>query len=201
MSNIWKILVQEMSKSSGSVKIVSKDYKEWIAWLNYESEFEKQRKNYLMSRKFEELNKSEQIELSHYIKYQTYANLFNKYETNTCTQEEYIKVCNFMKIESLEDLITSKLTVEELVYVKSEINRIENLSSADFESEYRKLRDSYFNEQLTMAERYVYYLSSRIAAYRSHISAENEISAQLKENEDMRYRSYIYSQNPYRKLK
>lgn len=199
MSNIWKILVQEMSKSSGSVKIVTKDYKEWIAWLNYESEFEKQRKNYLMSRKFEELNESEQIELSHYIKYQTYANLFNKYETNSCTQEEYIKVCNFMKIESLEDLIISKLTDEELVYVKSEINRIENLSSSDFESEYRKLRDLYFNEQLTMAERYVYYLSSRIATYRNNIRVENEISAQLKENENMRYRSYIYSQNPYRK--
>lgn len=199
MSNIWKILVQEMSKSSGSAKIVTKDYKEWIAWLNYEPEFEKQRKNYLMSRKFEELNESEQIELSHYINYQTYANLFNKYETNTCTQEEYIKVCNFMKTKFLEDLIISKLTAEELVYVKSEINRIENLSSSDFESEYRKLRDLYFNEQLTMAERYVYYLSSRIATYRNNIRVENEISAQLKENENMRYRSYIYSQNPYRK--
>ena len=172
MSNIWKILVQEMSKSNGSAKIVTKDYKEWIAWLNYEPEFEKQRKNYLMSRKFEELNESEQIELSHYIKYQTYADLFNKYETNTCTQEEYIKVCNFMKIESLEDLIISKLTAEELNYVKSEINIIENLSLTDFESEYRKLRDSYFNEQLTMTERYVYYLSSRIAAYRNNIRVE-----------------------------
>lgn len=199
MSNIWKILVQEMSKSNGSAKTVTKDYKEWIAWLNYEPEFEKQRKNYLMSRKFEELNESEQIELSHYIKYQTYADLFNKYEINTCTQEEYIKVCNFMKIESLEDLIISKLTAEELNYIKSEINRIENLSLTDFESEYRKLRDSYFNEQLTMTERYVYYLSSRIAAYRNNIRVENEISAQLKENENMRYRSYIYSQNPYRK--
>ena len=199
MSNIWKILVQEMSKSNGSAKIVTKDYKEWIAWLNYEPEFEKQRKKYLMSRKFEELNASEQIELSHYIKYQTYADLFNKYETNTCTQGEYIKVCNFMKIESLEDLIISKLTAEELNYVKSEINRIENLSLTDFESEYRKLRDLYFNEQLTMTERYVYYLSSRIAAYRNNIRVENEISAQLKGNENMRYRSYIYSQNPYRK--
>ena len=174
-------------------------YKEWIAWLNYEPEFEKQRKKYLMSRKFEELNASEQIELSHYIKYQTYADLFNKYETNTCTQEEYIKVCNFMKIESLEDLIISKLTAEELNYVKSEINRIENLSLTDFESEYRKLRDLHFNEQLTMTERYVYYLSSRIAAYRNNIRVENEISVQLKGNENMRYRSYIYSQNPYRK--
>lgn len=199
MSNIWKILVQEMSKSNGSAKTVTKDYKEWIAWLNYEPEFEKQRKNYLMSRKFEELNESEQIELSHYIKYQTYADLFNKYETNTCTQEEYIKVCNFMKIESLEDLIISKLTAEELNYVKSEINRIEKLSLTDFESEYRKLRDLYFNERLTMTERYVYYLSSRIAAYRNNIRVENEISAQLKGNENMRYRSYIYSQNPYRK--
>ena len=199
MSNIWKILVQEMSKSNGSAKIVTKDYKEWIAWLNYEPEFEKQRKKYLMSRKFEELNASEQIELSHYIKYQTYADLFNKYETNTCTQEEYIKVCNFMKIESLEDLIISKLTAEELNYVKSEINRIENLSLTDFESEYRKLRDLHFNEQLTMTERYVYYLSSRIATYRNNIRVENEISAQLKGNENMRYRSYIYSQNTYRK--
>lgn len=199
MSNIWKILVQEMSKSNGSAKIVTKDYKEWIAWLNYEPKFEKQRKKYLMSRKFEELNASEQIELSHYIKYQTYADLFNKYETNTCTQEEYIKVCNFMKIESLEDLIISKLTAEELNYVKSEINRIENLSLTDFESEYRKLRDLYFNEQLTMTERYVYYLSSRIATYRNNIRVENEISVQLKGNENMRYRSYIYSQNPYRK--
>ena len=199
MSNILKILVQEMSKSNGSAKIVTKDYKEWIAWLNYEPEFEKQRKKYLMSRKFEELNASEQIELSHYIKYQTYADLFNKYETNTCTQEEYIKVCNFMKIESLEDLIISKLTAEELNYVKSEINRIENLSLTDFESEYRKLRDLHFNEQLTMTERYVYYLSSRIATYRNNIRVENEISVQLKGNENMRYRSYIYSQNPYRK--
>ena len=97
------------------------------------------------------------------------------------------------------DLIISKLTAEELNYVKSEINRIENLSLTDFESEYRKLRDLYFNEQLTMTERYVYYLSSRIAAYRNNIRVENEISAQLKGNENMRYRSYIYSQNPYRK--
>ena len=104
-----------------------------------------------------------------------------------------------MKIESLEDLIISKLTAEELNYVKSEINRIENLSLTDFESEYRKLRDLYFNEQLTMTERYVYYLSSRIVAYRNNIRVENEISAQLKGNENMRYRSYIYSQNPYRK--
>ena len=199
MSNIWKILAKEMSKSNGSAKIVTKDYKEWIAWLNYEPEFEKQRKKYLMSRKFEELNASEQIELSHYIKYQTYADLFNKYETNTCTQEEYIKVCNFMKIESLEDLIISKLTAEELNYVKSEINRIENLSLTDFESEYRKLRDLYFNEQLTMTERYVYYLSSRIAAYRNNKIVKNEISAKLKGNDNMRYRSYIYSQNTYRK--
>ena len=28
MSNIWKILVQEMSKSNGSAKIVTKYYKE-----------------------------------------------------------------------------------------------------------------------------------------------------------------------------
>ena len=104
-----------------------------------------------------------------------------------------------MKIESLEDLIISKLTAEELNYVKSEINRIENLSLTDFESEYRKLRDLYFNEQLTMTERYVYYLSSRIATYRNNIRVENEISVQLKGNENMRYRSYIYSQNPYRK--
>ena len=104
-----------------------------------------------------------------------------------------------MKIESLEDLIISKLTAEELNYVKSEINRIENLSLTDFESEYRKLRDLHFNEQLTMTERYVYYLSSRIATYRNNIRVENEISVQLKGNENMRYRSYIYSQNPYRK--
>lgn len=201
MSSIWGILIQEMSKSNGSVKPITKDYKEWITWLNYEPEFQKQRKSYLMSKKINELDESEQEELSNYIKYQTYANLFNKYNSSSCTQEEYLKVYNFMRTKSLEDLMISKLTNEELNYVKSEINRIENLSSADFESEYRKLRDSYFNEQLTMAERYVYYLSSRIAAYRSHISAENEISAQLKENEDMRYRSYIYSQNPYRKLK
>ena len=134
MSNIWKILVQEMSKSNGSAKTVTKDYKEWIAWLNYEPEFEKQRKKYLMSRKFEELNASEQIELSHYIKYQTYADLFNKYENSNISQVEK------------EQLVEKDMSIWRQEQTGSKVTGLASSSIAERQSNISDLSTRYMNK-------------------------------------------------------
>lgn len=192
MSNINRIIAKEMSKMDGKAKIihgnivgnVSPDM-EWIKWLSYEPEFEKKRIEYFDSKKKSELSYEELEEASRYSRNKIFARLFKIYGTSECSEEDYMKVYDYMCNESIEKLMLSKLTSEELRYAKQEITRLSEISKEQLRAMVNEAQKPEKYEQLSMVDSYVLHVISDISYARSKSNLSREIEAQLVQNEIM----------------
>lgn len=202
--SLKEILVREMAKSGGKAKItcgktivnVSPDV-EWLKWLSYEPEFEKNRIEYFDSKKVSELSLEELAEASRYIKNRVFAELFKIYSASKCSKEDYMKVYEYMCNESIEELMISKLTPEELQYAKQEITRLSKIPSDQLSCIIKEEQEKY--EQLSMVDSYILHIISGIDYARSLSSLDKELNSQLEQNAVMRRRSFYAASNPYQK--
>lgn len=206
MSDYNRILARQMAKSGGKVKVVCGNVvgnvlpcAEWIKWLNYEPEFEKRRIEYLDTKKISELTTEELKEASKYSRNKVFAKLFKIYGTSECSEEDYMKVYDYMCNESIEELMLSKLTSEELQYAKQEITRLSKVSKEQLSVKLREEQTPEKYEQLSMVDAYILHLISDINYARSMADLNRRIEAQLEQNEIMRQRSLYYATNPYMK--
>ncbi len=106
-------------------------YIEWIKWLSYIPEFQKERIQYLNSKTVEELTLEEIDELKIYKNQNKMLELFKIYGTNKISKEEYMEVYNFMETESIDKLMISKLSKQELKYAKEQIQYFSKISSEE----------------------------------------------------------------------
>ena len=202
--SLKEILAREMAKSDGKAKItcgktivnVSPDI-EWLKWLSYEPEFEKNRIEYFDSKKVSELSLKELAEASRYIKNRVFAELFKIYGASECSKEDYMKVYEYMCNESIEELMISKLTPEELQYAKQEITRLSKISSDHLSCIIKEEQEKY--EQLSMVDSYILHIISGIDYARGLSSLGKELNSQLEQNAVMRRRSFYAASNPYQK--
>ena len=204
MSNFNRIMAKEMARMGGKVKIIhgnvigniSPDI-EWIKWLSYEPEFEKKRIEYFDSKKISELSYEELEEASRYSRNKIFARLFKIYGTSECSEEDYMKVYDYMCNESIEKLMLSKLTSEELRYAKQEITRLSEVSKEQLSAKVNEKQKPERYEQLSMVDSYILHIISDIDYARSISSLNREIEAQLEQNDIMRQRSLYYASNSY----
>lgn len=204
MSNFNRIMAKEMARMGGKVKIIhgnvigniSPDI-EWIKWLSYEPEFEKKRIEYFDSKKISELSYEELEEASRYSRNKIFASLFKIYGTSECSEEDYMKVYDYMCNESIEKLMLSKLTSEELRYAKQEITRLSEVSKEQLSAKVNEEQKPERYEQLSMVDSYILHIISDIDYARSISSLNREIEAQLEQNDIMRQRSLYYASNSY----
>lgn len=204
MSNFNRIMAKEMARMGGKVKIIhgnvigniSPDI-EWIKWLSYEPEFEKKRIEYFDSKKISELSYEELEEASRYSRNKIFARLFKIYGTSECSEEDYMKVYDYMCNESIEKLMLSKLTSEELRYAKQEITRLSEVSKEQLSDKVNEEQKPERYEQLSMVDSYILHIISDIDYARSISSLNREIEAQLEQNDIMRQRSLYYASNSY----
>lgn len=204
MSNFNRIMAKEMARMGGKVKIIhgnvigniSPDI-EWIKWLSYEPEFEKKRIEYFDSKKISELSYEELEEASRYSRNKIFARLFKIYGTSECSEEDYMKVYDYMCNESIEKLMLSKLTSEELRYAKQEITRLSKVSKEQLSAKVNEEQKPERYEQLSMVDSYILHIISDIDYARSISSLNREIEAQLEQNDIMRQRSLYYASNSY----
>lgn len=204
MSNFNRVMAKEMARMGGKVKIIhgnvigniSPDI-EWIKWLSYEPEFEKKRIEYFDSKKISELSYEELEEASRYSRNKIFARLFKIYGTSECSEEDYMKVYDYMCNESIEKLMLSKLTSEELRYAKQEITRLSEVSKEQLSAKVNEEQKPERYEQLSMVDSYILHIISDIDYARSISSLNREIEAQLEQNDIMRQRSLYYASNSY----
>lgn len=204
MSNFNRIMAKEMARMGGKVKIIhgnvigniSPDI-EWIKWLSYEPEFEKKRIEYFDSKKISELSYEELEEASRYSRNKIFARLFKIYGTSECSEEDYMKVYDYMCNESIEKLMLSKLTSEELRYAKQEITRLSEVSKEQLSDKVNEEQKPERYEQLSMVDSYILHIISDIDYARSISNLNREIEAQLEQNDIMRQRSLYYASNSY----
>ena len=199
-----RIMAREMAKIGGKVKIIHGNVVgnvspniEWVKWLSYEPEFEKKRIEYFDSKKISKLSLEELEEASKYSRNKVFARLFKIYGTSECSEEDYMKVYNYMCNESIEELMLSKLTSEELRYAKQEITRLSKVSKEQLSAKVREEQTPEKFEQLSMVDSYILHIISDIDYARSMANLNRRIDAQLEQNEIVRQRGLYYASNPY----
>lgn len=211
MSNIRKIMINEMSKSGGKIKYlyggsmpnIEADI-EFYKWLSYEPIFEKNEMDYLNSIKPENLTLEQLEELKRYRTNKVYVQLFYKYIFGSeLTSEEYKIVCDFMFKNSIFKIIQYKLTKEEIEIAKvqamklfSEMTKTECQNYLESRNT-RNHRKEFLN--MSMMDAFVFHLISDMAIKRSTKDTNSLIESQLESNEVMRERSYYNALYPYKR--
>lgn len=206
MSDFNRIMAKEMARMGGKVKIIHGNVIgnvspniEWIKWLSYEPEFEKKRIEYFDSKKISELSYEELEEACSYSRNKIFARLFKIYGTSECSEEDYMKVYDYMCNESIEELMLKKLTSEELRYARQEITRLSKVPKEQLSSKVKEEQNPGKYEQLSMVDSYILHIISDIDYARSMSDLNRKIEAQLEQNEIMKQRSLYYASNPYSK--
>ena len=174
-------------------------YIEWIKWLSYIPKFQEVRLQELSSKKVEELTGEEIDELNTYKRQNRMLKLFKLYGTKEISKDEYKEVYNFMVNQSIDELMLSKLTIEELRYAKSQIQYFSEIASEELRKKVNEERKADNYENLSMIDSYILHVISKISFAKSIIELDRKIEAQVRENAAMRERSLYYAVNPYTK--
>lgn len=204
MSNISKIMVKELNKSGSQVKFIYGNVFgnippiiEWIKWLSYEPEFEKNRIEHLNSKGINNLSYEEINELNYYMKRKRMAQLFKKYDNMECSKEEYMEVYSYMSNESIINLMSSKLTRDEIQYVKEEITRLIELSNEELNKKIKIESQKNYYLNLSMVDAYILHIIDRIIYVRNMNEFNNRLNWQLYSNAIMRQRSIFRKRNTH----
>lgn len=174
-------------------------YIEWVKWLSYESSYEKQIMDLVSIKTVLEISNEELDEISRIKRNKMFAELFKKYGTDECSKEESIMVYNYMCTESIESLMMSKLSSNELSEAKEKIIYFSKLSSEELHKKVHEEQKEDIYEKLSMVDAYVLHIISNISFARSMERLNNEINAQIKSNNAMYQRTLYYASNPYSK--
>ena len=198
MSNISKIMAKELNKNGSQVKFIYGNVFgnippiiEWIKWLSYEPEFEKNRIEHLNSKGSNNLSYEELNELDHYMKRKRMAQLFKKYDNMECSKEEYMEVYSYMSNESIINLILDKLTVQEIKYAEEEIKKLITGSSEELPKKIKveSQKENYLS--LPMVDAYILHIIDRINYVRNMNEFNNILNWQLDSNVIMRQKSKL----------
>ena len=93
----------------------------------------------------------------------------------------------------------SKLTKEELDYVKENISKYSSLSREELNLKINKEQEKSTYNSLSMVDSYILHIISRISFSRSIGKLNDEIASRIEENNVMRQKNYYYASNPYRR--
>ncbi len=174
-------------------------YIEWIKWLSHVPEFQKVRIQELNSKRVEEMTLEEKDELRAYKSQIRVLGLFKIYGTGEISKDEYMEVYDFMVNQSIDELMLSKLSSEELRYAKDQIQYFSEIPSEELREKVNEEQKTDNYEHLSMVDSYILHIISRVNFARSMAKLNSEIEAQLRENDAMRQRSLYYAANPYTK--
>ena len=192
------IMARELFRARGKgVKVISGNvfwnvnpYIEWTKWLSYEPEFLKAKIEIISNKKDNEITEAEYNLLNKFKEEQEMARLFKIYGTKEITEDEYITVYKYMKTKSIENLMTSKLTKEELKQAKEKIKYYVGIPAEELREKVKFEQKQENYDKLSMLDSYVLHMISQTNYIRSVNNLETEIDASRKDNFDMRTLSY-----------
>ncbi len=173
-------------------------YIEWIKWLSYESKYEIELCHLVEEKTNVEIPDDELEQVNKIKRNRVFANLFKKYGTSECSKEEYMMVYNYMCTESIEQLMISKLSTQELSYAKEKIIYFSQLPSEELSKKIDKEKKEDVYYQLSMVDAYILHMISNINFARNKERLSQEIDTQINASHQMRQKSLSYASNPMR---
>lgn len=172
-------------------------YVEWLKWLSYESEYEKQLMNLVASKTSLEFSYDELQKVCRIKRNRVFADLFKRYGTSGCSEEEYMMVYDYMCKESIEELMVSKLSSAELRSAKEKIIYFSRMKKEQLREKIHKEQDAEVYEKLSMEDSYLLHIISNFNFVRTIGKLNKEIDAQISKNNAMAQKSLYYAYNPH----
>ena len=158
-------------------------YIEWIKWLSYVPEFQRKRINELNNKTVEDLTIEELDEIRAYKNQVRILKLFKIYGTNQISKDEYMEVYDFMVNQSIDKLMLSKLTSEELKYAKAQIKYFSQIPSEELRKKVSEEQKKEIYQNLPMVDSYILHIISKVDFLRNMARLNSEIEARLREND------------------
>ena len=189
MKSIDKIIKKELKKKGNKSKIIPNNLlynvsvdMEFAKWLGYENKNIKERKKYLLSLSIEELNKKQIEELKEYNEEIIYSNLLNKYayHLEECSDEEYTLCAIYINTHSIEELMKSKLSNDEIKYCNEVITKLFMNTNKSELNEYlmsfNTLYDINAYKNMSMLDSYIFHQLSKLLIQNNIISINDQIN-------------------------
>ncbi len=201
MEKLKKILIKELSSSNGSATLTHGNVmgnihpiNEYIKWLSYEPEFEKERLDELNNHLAKDLSLEELKELHKLRVHKELAELFKLYGQKSISKENYLRIYNFMHGESIEEIMLSKLTLEELRDAKKELEELKQHSKNEIEKKIKEEKEPTTYSSLPMKDAYILHCLCDFNFDLSLRNLDKEIMSQIHRNNIIRQKS-IYNAN------
>lgn len=196
MNTLKKILAKELSSSNGNTTLIHGNYmgnihpiNEYIKWLSYEPEFEKERYRELGNKLAKDLSLEELQELQKLRIHKELAELFKQYGEQKLSKENYLRVYNFMHGESIEEIMLSKLTLEELRDAKKDLEDLEHLPKEEINNKIKEEKEPTTYSTLSMKDAYVLHCLCDFNFNLSLRQLDKEIMSQIHRNNIIRQKS------------
>ena len=174
-------------------------YLEWLKWLSYTPEFEKNRMEELRNKPTNMLSVSELEELINLLSQERIGKLFSLYGTIQISKDDYMEVYDYMCEKSIDKLMLSKLSKEELKYATKAIKKYEKLPYDKLKAKINRETNENVYESLSMVDSYILHAISIFNIQKSIGDMDRKLSSRVEENNAISQKSYYYSSNPYRR--
>lgn len=147
---------------------------DWIFWLSYESEEEKERKKILGEKRGKDFSYEELKELFKYREYEHMSKLLLKYKNNSCSDDEFFEVRDFTTRPIL-DIMLDKIPKGKLESIRDSLLRLNE--NTDFNEEIQTIASK---ESKTIEDRFMYYVISKDRIH--YIKSLSEIGKVITKN-------------------
>ena len=196
--DLYRNLIKRGAKIRPSMRIGVNPHPEWLKWLSYIPEFEKNKLEELKSKKVEDLEIEELEFLLKYKENKKMAKLFEIIINSKGTKEEELEVYDYKKSHSINDLMLSKLTKEELEYVKEKITEyINNFSKEEIrEKVENEIKDEVYKD-LSMVDSYILSSLARENYRTSLLELDKQIEIAHRQNDYMLTKSWENASKKY----
>ena len=135
---------------------------QWLKWLNYVPDFQKDRLDFINCKALSNLNLADSIFLQEMEKNNELIKLFDRFSSGECSVQDRIDVMKYVESDGkLEKLMLSKLTFEELSDVKQKISLLRQ-NSEFLESMLYVMWDVNIYSELSMVDSFVAYCAAEM---------------------------------------
>ena len=186
-----RIMLEEMVSVYSDGEIIGFKYDpngalEYLKWLKYIPEFELKEINNLLNKNIWELTSDEVNKVKILKQRQEIIAIFERYVSDECRKEDVLPVYDYMKENSIEELMLSKLTHEQYMKAKRLISNYLSINNSDIVIE--KINED------EMLSSYIEYHLDKFSKNNT-----NEIYIGLSEKDNEKSQELYYAINPKRK--
>ena len=159
---------------------------EWIKWLEYKPEFQKNRIEELQKRSYSELSIDELQEIFEYFQEEAMLDFFKNYRDDTATEEECTQIYKYMQ-KNILTLCNRKLSEEEKKEAVKKISEYETKSQNELNEKIYKETCSKEYNTLSMVDSYVLHILYTIACARKLGESDSVIESNKLLSKHLKY--------------